>query len=141
VPRNAGHLSAFFSGVDLLEGAALLLLLDLQEERAVDAGQNTTEGDGRADESVQFLVTTNGELQVARGDTLDLEILGGVAGQFEDFGSEVLKNSGHVDGSWGVFVSDGFPGEVQRGCIPLAPTRILFWVLFFKKRLTRPQGN
>ena len=25
--------------------------------------------------------------------------------------------------------------------IPLAPTRILFCVLFFKKRLTRPQGN
>lgn len=25
--------------------------------------------------------------------------------------------------------------------VPLAPTRILFWVLFFRKRLTRPQGN
>jgi hypothetical protein len=23
----------------------------------------------------------------------------------------------------------------------LAPTRILFWVLFLRKRLTRPQGN
>lgn len=87
VPRKAGHLPTFFSGVGLLEGAALLLLLDLQEERTVDAGQNTTEGDGRADQGVQFLVTTDGELQVARGDTLDLEILGGVTSQFEDFGS------------------------------------------------------
>lgn len=26
-------------------------------------------------------------------------------------------------------------------CVPLAPTRILFWVLFFKKRFTRPHGN
>ena len=25
--------------------------------------------------------------------------------------------------------------------VPFAPTRILFWVLFLRKRLTRPQGN
>ena len=27
------------------------------------------------------------------------------------------------------------------GKVPLAPTRILFCVLFFRKRFTRPQGN
>ena len=33
-------------------------------------------GDGRLDERVQLLVTTDGELQVARRDTLHLQILG-----------------------------------------------------------------
>lgn len=78
---------------------ALLLLLNLQEQSTVDTGQNTTESDGRADEGVQLFVTTDGELQVAGRDTLDLQILGGVAGQFQHFGSQVLEDSGHVDGS------------------------------------------
>lgn len=40
--------------------------------------EDTTEGDGGPDESVEFLITADGELQVARRDALDLEILGGV---------------------------------------------------------------
>lgn len=40
--------------------------------------QDTTEGDGGADQGVELLVTADGELQVTRRDTLDLEILGGV---------------------------------------------------------------
>lgn len=41
-------------------------------------GQNTSEGDGGADQGVELLVATDGELQVAWGDALDLEIFGGV---------------------------------------------------------------
>lgn len=40
--------------------------------------QDASEGDGRADQRVQLLVTTDGELEVARRDALDLEILCGV---------------------------------------------------------------
>jgi hypothetical protein len=40
--------------------------------------QYTSEGDGRADQGVELLITTDGELQVAGCDALDLEILGGV---------------------------------------------------------------
>lgn len=39
---------------------------------------------------------------MARGDTLDLEILRGVAGQFEDFGGKVLEDSGHINSGWTV---------------------------------------
>jgi len=53
-------------------------LLDLEEESAVDVWQNTSEGDGSTDQSVEFFVTTNSELEMARSDALDLEILGGV---------------------------------------------------------------
>lgn len=40
--------------------------------------KDTAEGDGRTDEGVELLVTTDGELEVTWGDALDFEILGGV---------------------------------------------------------------
>lgn len=40
--------------------------------------QDTTEGDGGTNQGVELFVTTDGKLQVARCDTLDLEVLGGV---------------------------------------------------------------
>lgn len=40
--------------------------------------QDTTKGDGGTDQRVQFFVTANSELQVARSDTLDLEVLGSI---------------------------------------------------------------
>lgn len=58
---------------------ALLLLFDLEQQRTVDTRQDTTVGDSGANQSVEFLVTTDGELQVTRCDALDFEILGGVA--------------------------------------------------------------
>lgn len=59
--------------------------------------QDTTEGDRRADERVELLVTADSELKVAGRDALDLEILGGVAGELENFGSQVLEDGGEVD--------------------------------------------
>lgn len=51
---------------------------------------------------------------MARRDTLDLKVLGGVTCQFENFSSEVLKNSGNVDGSYRrKSVSDGFERSVE----------------------------
>ena len=79
-------------------GLALLLLLDLEEQSTVDAGQDTTERDSGTDEAVQLFVTADGELQVTRRDTLDLQILGGVAGQFQYFSGQVLEDSSHVHG-------------------------------------------
>lgn len=35
---------------------------------------------------------------MARGDTLHPKILGGITSKFENFGSEVFKNSGEIDG-------------------------------------------
>lgn len=61
-----------------LNSLVLLLLLNLEEESTVDMWQDTSEGDGGADKSVELLVTTNSQLQVTGGDTLDLEILGSV---------------------------------------------------------------
>lgn len=61
-----------------LDGLVLLLLLDLEQQRTVDVWQYTSEGDSRADQGVELLITTDSELQVAGCDALNLEILGGV---------------------------------------------------------------
>jgi len=71
----------------------------------VDMRDNSASGDGRLDERVQLLVTTDGELQVARRDTLHLEILGRVAGQLENLSGEVLEDGGAVHGGGGADTS------------------------------------
>lgn len=58
------------------QGLGLLLLLDLEQEGAVDVRQHTTKGDGGADEGIELFVTSDGQLEMAGGDALDLEILG-----------------------------------------------------------------
>lgn len=74
-----------------------LLLFDLEQQCAIDVREDTTERDGCADESVQFFVTSDRELQVSRRDALDLEVLGRVTREFEDFGSQVFEDGSHVD--------------------------------------------
>lgn len=65
------------ASLDLLS-LCLLLLLDLEQQGTVDVGQDTSKGNGGTDQRVELFVATDGELQVAGGDALDLEILGGV---------------------------------------------------------------
>lgn len=60
--------------------------------------QDTTKGDRGPNERVEFLITTDGELQVTGRDALDFQVFGRVAGELEDFGGEVFKNGGDIDG-------------------------------------------
>jgi hypothetical protein len=76
--------------------------LERKEHTLVDVGQDTTLGDGDVSEKlVQLLIVPDGELQVTGDDTGLLVIAGGVASQFEDFGGQVLEDSGQVDGRTG----------------------------------------
>lgn len=50
-------------------------------------------------ELVQFLIVTDGELEVTRDDTALLVVTRGITSQFENFSSEVFKHSSEVDGS------------------------------------------
>lgn len=78
-----------------------LLLLHLQQQRAVDVRQDAAKRDGRADQRVQLLIAANSQLQMSGRDALDLEILGGVAREFEDLGGEVFEDRRQVDGRFG----------------------------------------
>jgi hypothetical protein len=40
--------------------------------------QNTSKSNGGADQGVEFFVSANGQLQVARGNALDFEVLCGI---------------------------------------------------------------
>jgi hypothetical protein len=68
----------------------------------VDVGQDTTLGDDyAAEETVEFLVVADGELEVTGDDTRLLVVTGSVTGEFEDLGSEVFEDGREVDGSSG----------------------------------------
>jgi hypothetical protein len=76
--------------------------------------QDTSKGNGCADQGIQFLVSADGELQVARRNALDFEVLRSVlfkglapltgtadamthSGKFEDFGGEIFEDGRDVD--------------------------------------------
>jgi len=74
----------------------------LGEEVLVDVRQNTTLGNGDVTkELVQFLVVSDGELEVTRDDTGLLVVTSSVASQLKNFGREVLENGSQIDGSAG----------------------------------------
>lgn len=65
----------------------------------VNVGQNTTLSNGDVSQKlVQFLIVSDGELKMTGNDTGLLVVTGGIAGQFEDFGSQVLKDGSEVHG-------------------------------------------
>ena len=53
------------------------------------------------DERIELLVATDSELQVARRDALDAQVLGRVASKFEHLSSEILEDGRRVDSSRG----------------------------------------
>lgn len=61
--------------------------------------QHTTIRDSGSDQGIEFFVASNGELEMTGGDTLDLEVLGRVASQFQHFSSQILKHGRYVDRS------------------------------------------
>jgi len=66
----------------------------------MNVGKDTALGDcDVSKELVQLLIVADGELKVAGDDTGLLVVTSSVASQLENFGSEVLKNSGEIDGS------------------------------------------
>jgi hypothetical protein len=62
---------------------------------------DTTAGDRGLDKRIQLLISADGQLQVARRDTLDLEVLGRVACQLQHLGRQVLHDGGGVHGGRG----------------------------------------
>lgn len=58
----------------------------------MDVRNDTTTGNGGLDERVQFLVTTDSELEMSWGDTFYFKILAGVACQFQHLGGQVLQD-------------------------------------------------
>jgi hypothetical protein len=73
-------------------------LKQLRKLTLMNVWQNTTLSDSDVSKKfVQFLVVPDGELEMARNDAGLLVVTGSVAGQFEDFGCEILENGCEVN--------------------------------------------
>lgn len=90
----------------------------LVHESLVDVRNNTTTSNRSLDESVQFLVTPDGELQVSRSDTLHLEILRSISSQLENFSGEILKNRRRVDSGCGTHTTVSRNTRLQHTVYP-----------------------
>lgn len=73
----------------------------------MDVGNHTSASNSGLDKCVQFFITADGQLKVARGDALHLKILAGVSSQFEDLSGEVFENSCGVHGRGGAHTAVG----------------------------------
>ena len=65
----------------------------------MDVGDDSALGDGHSTQkTVELLIVPDGQLKVTGDDPGLLVVPGSVPSQLEDFGSEVLHDSGEVDG-------------------------------------------
>ena len=78
----------------------LSLLRLLGQKYSLDVRQNTTLGDGHTREKlVQFLVVTDGQLQMTGDDPCLLVVTGGVSCQLKDLSGEIFHHGSQVH--WG----------------------------------------
>ena len=68
----------------------------------MDVRKDTTRSNGDvAEQLVQLLIVLDSKSKVTRHDTSLLVVAGGIAGELQDLGAEVLEDGGKVDGSAG----------------------------------------
>ena len=74
----------------------------LGEKNSMDVGQHTSRGNGDTTKQfVQLLIILDGKGDVTGHNTSLLVITGGIAGKFQNFSTEVLEDSGKIDGRTG----------------------------------------
>ena len=74
---------------------------------------HTTTSDGSLDQSVEFFVTADSELQVTGSYSLHLEILASVASELQDLSGQVLEDGSGVDGGCGTDSAVGTDSALQ----------------------------
>lgn len=67
-------------------------LSTLHDQRLVNVGDDTAASNSGLDECIELLVATNSQLEMARGDAFDLEVLAGVTCKLKNLSSEVLED-------------------------------------------------
>merc|ERR1719471_898454 len=90
----------------------------LPDERLVDVGDDAAPGDGGLDQSVQLLVSSDGELKMSGSDSLHFQIFGSVASQLEDLSSKIFQDSRAVDSSSGSHPSAGKASALEMSVNP-----------------------
>ena len=97
---NAGALkqvNASFLEESLLE--IIEFLPTLGQQGLVDVWDHTTTSDGGLDEWVEFLISSDGELEMSWSNSLNLQVLWSISSKLQDLSGEVLQDSWWVDSS------------------------------------------
>ena len=63
----------------------------------MDVRDHTSTSNGTLDEGIELFISTDGQLKMARGDTLHLQIFASVPSELQNLSSQVLQDSGRVD--------------------------------------------
>lgn len=66
----------------------------------VNVRQDSSSSDRSPNQTIQFLISTNRQLQMPRRDTFDPQIFRSVSSQLEDFSGEIFEDRRGVDGSF-----------------------------------------
>ena len=69
----------------------------LHDESLVDVWDDTTTSNSSLDEGIELFVSSNSQLEMSWGDSLDLQVLGSVTCELQDLSGEVLEDSSTVD--------------------------------------------
>ena len=76
-----------------------LFLGGLVDKRFVNVRNNSTTSNGSFDQCIEFLVSTDGQLQMPRSDTLHLQILTSISCKLQYFCGQVLEYGCSIDSS------------------------------------------
>ena len=76
-------------------------------------GDHTTTSDGCLDQSIELLVSSDGQLEMPWGNSLHSEILGGISCELKNLGCEVLEDSSTVDSGGGTNSAIGANSALQ----------------------------
>lgn len=68
----------------------------LADQALMDVGDDTTSCDSSLNQAIELLVTSNCQLQVARGDSLHLQILAGISSQLQHLGKKIDSRGPHL---------------------------------------------
>ena len=83
----------------------------------MDVRDDTAARDGGLDQRVELLVTTDGELQVARRDALDAQVLGRVTRELEHLGARAGRRGVRSSaGAWDLMEGRLWAGSTGRWC-------------------------
>jgi len=69
----------------------------LSNQRFMNVRNNSTAGDGGLDKTVQFLVSSDSELEMPWRDALNLQVLGCISGQLQHFRRQIFQDGSAVD--------------------------------------------
>jgi hypothetical protein len=85
----------------LFHGNRILSLLELVDQRKMNVRKHTSARNCGFNESVEFIIRTDGKQQVAGIDAFNVHIFGSITGKLQQLSGQILQNGGTVNSGSG----------------------------------------